>query len=168
MREQAALLPGSQAGEEGTSVWSHGAHRFPFTYTSSHLPSTPTSPFPSPPPTLSDFFLSLFLMSLTFSSHLRTSVSLRLPRGPTQIRSRKKRCEKKKGKKDKFLQLARETQTNIFFFFFNKQQDVTRDGRIFLRATDMFQGTLKKKQKKHSFYIYTLCLSPVVERGCGS
>lgn len=29
MQEQAALLPGSQAGEEGTSVWSHGAHGFP-------------------------------------------------------------------------------------------------------------------------------------------
>lgn len=48
----AALLPGSQAGEKGTAVWSHGAHRFPFT--SSFLTSSPFS------------FLPPFLMSLTF------------------------------------------------------------------------------------------------------
>lgn len=50
----------------------------------------------------------------------------------------------------------RNANKHFFFFFFNKQQDVTRDGRIFLRATDMFQGTLKKK--KNTASIFTRCV----------
>lgn len=78
MQEQAALLPGSQAGEEGTPVWSHGAHGFPFT-------STPPSLPPSLPPS-SHFSLSFsFSPSLSFLCHwlfsfpLLTFVSLHLP-----------------------------------------------------------------------------------------
>ena len=77
MQEQAALLPGSQAGEEGTSVWSHGAHRFPVTSTSAHPPTSFSLLF-----TLLSLFLFHFFFSLSLLCHwifFLTSSHLCLP-----------------------------------------------------------------------------------------
>lgn len=119
MQEQAALLPGSQAGEEGTAVWSHGAHRFPLT---------------SAPPCLPPFFthLSLFqFFSLflhlsyvidLFPLLLLTFVFLRLPHGPTQIRT----VENKKSQLTTSSQEKAHAQTNTLRFS-RWKQDVPPD-----------------------------------------
>ena len=86
MQEQAALLPGSQAGEEGTSVWSHGAHRFPVTSTSAHPPTSFSLLFTLLSLFLFHFFFSISLMSLNFFPYFLSPLSpLRLPHRPTQI-----------------------------------------------------------------------------------
>lgn len=81
MQEQAALLPGSQAGEEGTSVWSHGAHRFPVTSTSAHPPHLLLSTlYTSLSLSLSFFFLYLsYVIEFFFPLLPLTFVSLTPP-----------------------------------------------------------------------------------------
>lgn len=159
MQEQAALLPGSQAGEEGTSVWSHGAHRFPLT-------STPTSLPPSLSLHSSHFSLSLSIRFFSLILHLSyvidiflslllTFVSFHLPHRPTQIHT----VENK-------IRLPRLTgegaQTHKQTMFSHWKQDVPQIEGYFYMSVTWFDS------KKHSFYIYRLCLSPGVEKGCGS
>lgn len=93
MQEQGTLLPGSQAGEEGTAVWSQGACRF--------TPTPPHSLHFSLP--LSVFSLSISLMSLTFSL-LLSPLSFYLPHRPTQTHTLH------------LLQDKAHTQTNMLCF----------------------------------------------------
>lgn len=152
MQEQAALLPGSQAGEEGTPVWSHGAHGFPFTSTP---PSLPLSIF-----TLLSLSFS-FSPSLSFLCHWLFP-SLSSPLSPftshTGSHCGSKRCIPPAGEG---------THTNKHYVF-SLEAGCSPDPKIFLHVTDMFWQSKKTKKTKQGFYIYGLCLSPGVEKGCGS
>lgn len=157
MQEQAALLPGSQAGEEGTAVWSHGAHRFPLTST------PPTHPFSILHTFLSlslfQFFslsLSLFLMSLTFSL---------LPSPLPPFASHTDSC---RGSKRQPPLAGEGAHTNKHIRFSQWRQDVPQIEGYFYMSLTWFDSQKKNNTKKHSFYIYRLCLSPGVEKGCGS
>lgn len=142
MQEQAALLPGSQAGEEGTSVWSHGAHCFPLTSTPPSLP-----PFFTLLSLFQSFSISLmWLIFPYFSSPLPPFTS---HTGPHTFALWKI--------EDNYL-LQEKAQTNKH----TKRQDVPQIEGYFYMSLTWFDS------RKHCFYIYRLCLSPGVEKGCGS
>lgn len=75
MQEQAVILPGSQAGAEGTAVWSHGAPSLP----SLHSSNFSFIQFFSLILQLS-YVIYFFLIALTF-------VSFYLPSRATQIQA---------------------------------------------------------------------------------
>ena len=163
MQEQAALLPGSQAGEEGTSVWSHGAHRFPVTSTSAHPPHLLLSTlYTSLSLSLSFFFL---YRSYVIEFFFLTSSHLCLPYASHTGPHRFTLWKIKKPTADYLFAGAgrthTHTQTNTLRFL--------TGGRMFPRSKGYFYMSLTWfDSKKHSFYIYRLCLSPGVEKGCGS
>ena len=165
MQEQAALLPGSQAGEEGTSVWSHGAHRFPVTSTSAHPPTSFSLLF-----TLLSLFLFHFFFSLSLLCHwifFLTSSHLCLPYASHTGPHRFTLWKIKKPTAGYLFAGAGRTHTHT-----HMQTNTLRfltGGRMFPWSKGYFYMSLTWfDSKKHSFYIYRLCLSPGVEKGCGS
>lgn len=151
MQEQAVLLPGSQAGEEGTRrlvtrCWLLPPYLHP----------------PSLPPFFTLFFHSVF--PLWFSSS-RSVCHILFPYGfhlcvllpPTQAHT------DSHGGKERRLPLEGEG-TSI-----NKHTRFLTGSRMFPRSKDIFTCHWHGlRSEQHSFYICRLCLSKVVEVGHGS
>lgn len=120
MQEQAALLPGSQAGEEGTAVWSHGAHPHP-------------PPFLLHPPSLHSSHLSLSFshsvspsLSLTSSSWLSPLSLFTSHTGPHRF-TLSTSCRR----------THTHTDTNKHAMFSHLEAGCSPDRRIFSHVTDM-------------------------------
>ncbi len=142
MQEQAALLPGSQAGEEGTTVWSHGAHRFPLTSTPPTLPLSILHTSLSLPFSFSSLILYLSYVIEFFFTSL-TFVFLCLPHRPTQIHT-------VEIKDDYLLQEKAHTQTNTLRFL--------TGGRMFPRSKDIFTCHWHGLTAKNTASIFTSCV----------
>lgn len=131
MQEQAVILPGSQAGAEGSTVWSHGAPSLP----SLHSSNFSFIQFFSLILQLS-YVIYFFLIALTF-------VSFYLPSRATQIQAVGR---KKKGYllKERALE-----QTNKLF---SAMAGCSPERRIFSHVVEMVWGA------KNTSSIFTGCV----------